>query len=282
MQSQLDIQLSQEDIQGRREEIRSFRRKAENLLDKLDRTDITLDVQEERSRLKDYEYFDFEKIHRGSREEIKTRQEKYIAYFEGLNNVLDIGCGRGEFLELCKEQGIQASGIDVNEDMVHICRELGFSIEQADLFEYLEKLEDGKLGGIFLAQVIEHLTPEEINRFINLSSEKIESKGIILIETINPLTLAAIPTFWIDLSHIRPVHPESLRQLLENAGFVDVKVVFSSPFPEEYKLEEVRFIDHHSATETVNPATEIMNRNFEKINSLLFGNQDYAIIGRRI
>ena len=107
----------------------------------------------------EFDYAGFEERFRGSEEEIKERQRIYVPYFEGRNDVLDIGCGRGEFLELMRESGIQARGVDLDLDMILLCRDKGLDVSVDDAFAYLGALPDDSLGGIFAAQVIEHLHP---------------------------------------------------------------------------------------------------------------------------
>src|SRR5690606_7038043 len=104
-------------------------------------------------------YFIFEDRFRGSRNDTKAKQLKFVKYFEGCKNVLDIGCGRGEFLELLKDNGISGHGIDIDEDMVRYCRSRDLNVEKLDAVSYLNQLEDKSLDGIFIDQVVEHLDP---------------------------------------------------------------------------------------------------------------------------
>ena len=106
------------------------------------------------SSLQDSAYVGFEDQFRGTQEDIRERVREYLSIFEGATDVLDVGCGRGEFLELLRKHGIRARGIDVNSAMVDVCREQGLDATHADALAYLEAQPDGSLGGLFAAQVI--------------------------------------------------------------------------------------------------------------------------------
>src|SRR6476469_7921203 len=110
------------------------------------------------------DYFAFESRMRGSVGAIRERQRPYVEDFRAAAPVLDIGCGRGELLQLLREAGVDARGIDADADMVAYARGEGLDVEQADLLEYLERLDDGSLGGIFMGQVVEHLPPPVLVR----------------------------------------------------------------------------------------------------------------------
>ena len=130
--------------------------------------------------------------------------------FKGRGNVLDIGCGRGEFLELMREAGVPARGIDSSLESIALCHEKGLPAEAADLFDYLRGLGEGELDGIFCAQVVEHLPPERLPEMIRLAASRLERNGVIVIETPNPDCLAIFATyFYLDPTHARPV-PEKL------------------------------------------------------------------------
>ncbi len=116
-------------------------------------------------------YRGFENTFRGSEDFIRERQRVYLDVVRGRHPVLDVGCGRGEFLELLAEAGIPAIGVDLDLGMVERCREKGLAVEQADLVAYLEVQRDHSVGVIFSAQVIEHLSFETLNRFLELASQ---------------------------------------------------------------------------------------------------------------
>src|SRR5205823_48288 len=107
-------------------------------------------------------YRGFEDRFRGSIDEIREKQRVFVPLFAGANNVLDVGCGRGEFLSLLKEHRIGARGIDTNGDMIAAARSRGLDVVQADARAYLDTLPDASLGGVISSQVIEHLQPSYV------------------------------------------------------------------------------------------------------------------------
>ena len=228
-------------------------------------------------RLRAFEYLLFENRHRGSEAEIKARQRAYLPYFRDSGSVLDIGCGRGEFLELLKEAGIPAQGAELNPEMVQVAQQKGVEVIQGDGLEYLRKLPDRNLGGIFLSQVIEHLGPENLRELVRTAFLKLAPGGVLLAETVNPQCLTTFSgAFYVDLSHHNPIHPEAARYLWESVGFRQVNILYVSPYPPEMLLKEmVRRDDESYEDETV----RVLNENVRRLNDLLYGYQDYAVIG---
>lgn len=224
-------------------------------------------------------YFVFEDKFRGNREDVAQKQTAFLRYFEGCKNVLDIGCGRGEFLETMGKHGIGARGVDLDETMVDFCRSKGLEVELEDAFDYLEKLEDASLDGIFIDQVVEHLEPAYLVRLLKLCFQKMKYGFYLIAETVNPLSFSSFANFYIDLTHIKPVHPETLKFLLESTGFREVKPVFSSPLPETMRLQKL--VPNEGATDLERHQVDIYNRNIEMLNATLYGAQDYAMIGKK-
>ena len=224
----------------------------------------------------DFDYFGFEERFRGSEQDIKERQRVYLAYFQGQENILDIGCGRGEFLELLRKAGIKAIGVDTDLDMVLYCREKGLDIVQEDAFVYLETLPDTSLGGIFAAQVIEHLEPGRVIELVKLCYRKLRSGGVLILETPNPKCLMVFAaSFYMDFSHIRPLHPEAMRFLLASAGFQDIELKYAGPVDDTRRLPSLPDIGLPGET------MEAFRRGVEQLNDLLYGYQDYAVIGTK-
>lgn len=226
----------------------------------------------------DINYYVFEERFRGSRENILQHQTNFIGYFANCTNVLDIGCGRGEFLELAKDKGINARGIDVDEDMINFCKSKGLNVELKDAIKALEELEDKSLDGIFISQVVEHLSPDYLINMLNLCNKKMKYGFYIIIETVNPLSLFSLANFYIDLSHVKPVHPETLRFLVNTAGFRDIETKFSSPVSSEMKLQKLPNLEDRNENRSM---IEISNQNIDMINNALYGAQDYAVIGKK-
>jgi SAM-dependent methyltransferase len=183
---------------------------------------------------KDYtlDYVAFEQQFRGSAAEIRRRQSAYVDLFRGRQNVTDLGCGRGEFLELLAEAGVPVTGIDSNQDMVDVCQARGLRVVLADLFDHLASLPDASLDGVFASQIVEHLHPSDIGRLIDLCRAKLKEGGVIVAETVNPHCPEALANFYLDPTHIRPVPPGLLRFMLEQAPFLVRSLKFSSPVPE--------------------------------------------------
>lgn len=220
--------------------------------------------------LRDWHYAAFENRHRGKEEEVKKQQSQFLPYFKDKGKVLDLGCGRGEFLDLCRDNGIDAQGIDMNEQMVEICRDKGLDCQKGDILEALSRLQDQTLGGIFSSQVIEHLAPEPLKKLIELAYFKLEQHGAAVFETINPASVfALVQIYFLDLSHQKPIHPQTLKFLLESSGFQDVEIKYSDPFGPE-QLQTLPASDE---------AASIMNRNIDKLNNLLFAPPNYSAIG---
>ena len=227
----------------------------------------------------DINYFKFEEQFRGSREDIKQRQSNFINYFTGCSNVLDIGCGRGEFLEVSKEHGIGAKGVDIDDTMVDYCLSKGLNAMKDEAISYLEKLDDKSLDGIFIDQVVEHLEPDYLIKLLQLCFKKLKYGYYIFVETVNPLSLVSFANFYIDMTHKKPIHPETLKFLLTSVGFQDVDTKFFSPVSEEVRLKKVPL--NNDIEEWVKPHLETYNHNIEKLNNILFGAQDYAVIGKK-
>ena len=199
---------------------------------------------------------------RGSEENIKGRQKMYAARFAGCRNVLDLGCGRGELLEVLRQADIRAAGIELNAEMIEICRRKGLDAEQADLFQYLASLGDNTLDGIVCSQVVEHLPPERLPELARLACAKLSHNGLLAIETPNPESLAIFAThFYLDPTHRHPLPPALMAFYLEEAGFGAIEV------------------------ERLNPAIESMpsvGELPEGFRNAFFGALDYAIFGRKL
>jgi len=222
-----------------------------------------------------YKYVGFEDQFRGSPEEIRKRVAEYLPIFEKTSDVLDVGCGRGEFLDLLRGNGVRARGIDVNAAMVDVCREKKLDAETADALTYLRGLPDGSLGGLFAAQVIEHLEPRYLTQLLDAAFDKLRPGAPIVLETINPACWFAFFESYIrDLTHVRPVHPDTLHYLLIATGFQHVDIKYRAPYPDAEKLQPV-------ASPALGDLVETLNANVEKINRLLFTYLDYAAVGIR-
>jgi SAM-dependent methyltransferase len=210
------------------------------------------------------DYFAFESRMRGSVEAIRERQRRYVDDFRDAAPVLDVGCGRGELLQLLREAGIEARGIDADADMVAYARGEGLDVEQADLVEHLERLDDGSLGGIFMGQVVEHLPAGVLVRSLELAAAKLRPGGALLAETINPLSPLALRHYFADLTHAQPLVPETLELLARQSGFAET---------------EVRYLNE-PADKLAEPEDPVIAANVRRLNELLFAPLDYTLVAR--
>jgi SAM-dependent methyltransferase len=227
----------------------------------------------------EHAYFELERRYRGTPEEIAERISIYLPYLEGKGKVLDLGCGRGEALALLAGHGMPASGVDASARMVALCRERGLQAEEGDLLERLAAVAPGSLGGVVSFHVIEHLPPEVVDRLVRLAFRALSPGGVLILETPNPLSLVvAARNFWLDPTHRRPVHPEALRLAYELAGFDPVERLDLRPFPEAGRLPE---IDLAEVAAEQRPLADRVNRLRDRIDELLFGYQDYGMVGTR-
>jgi len=209
-----------------------------------------------------FDYSRFAERFRGPEEYVTAGQQIYLPYFEGRKNVLDIGCGRGEFLETMRDAGVPAKGIELSAESVAICRSQGLDAEVADVYPYLAALPEGSLDGIFCSQVVEHLPPERLPELIRLCARSLAPGGVIAIETPNPECLAIFAThFYLDPTHTRPVPHPLLIFYLEEFGVGNIEVRRLSP-----------------AKETM-PSLNSLPEDFR---DAFFGALDYAVIGRKL
>lgn len=199
---------------------------------------------------------------RGTEDYVKAGQQFYVPYFAGCKQVLDIGCGRGEFLELMRESGIPACGIDLSPESVDLCRRKNLEAEVADLFAYLDGLADASLDGVFCAQVVEHLAPHRLPEMIRLVAGKLRRGAVLVIETPNPECLAIFAThFYLDPTHSRPIPRQLLAFYMQEYGIGRLESHYRSP-----------------AVESMPSLAQLP----EDFRNVFFGGLDYALIGRKL
>jgi SAM-dependent methyltransferase len=230
--------------------------------------------------LDSYKYVGFEDQFRGSREEIRGRLESYLPVFAGASDVVDVGCGRGEFLELLAAAGVRGRGIDINHEMVELCRAHGLDVSEADAVGYLSTLPDASIGGLLAAQVVEHLQPDYLLAFLELAFHKLRPGGRIVLETLNPACwIAFFESYIRDITHVWPLHPETLKYLVLASGFGRADIEYRSPVPANDRLQ--RLAVPAAADTTLADLVEAINGNTEKLNARIFTHLDYAVIGTR-
>lgn len=209
-----------------------------------------------------FDYARFAERFRGAEDYVRQNVAFYKPYFERHSSVLDIGCGRGEFLEAMRDLNVAAIGIDLSKESVQQCRAKGLAAETADLFAYLASQPDAAFDGIFSSQVVEHLAPERLPEMISLCSAKLQRGGLLAVETPNPECLAIFAThFYLDPTHTRPVPSPLLSFYMEEAGLGMIEVHPLSP-----------------ALETMPELADLP----ESFRNRFFGGLDYAIVARKL
>ena len=199
--------------------------------------------------------------------------------------MVDLGCGRGELLATLQKAGIQAKGVDSNGDMAATARERGVDATQGDALAFVEACPDDSLGGIIATQVIEHLEPDYLLRLLDTSARKLRAGAPIVLETINPTCwLAFFSSYIRDITHVRPIHPDTLQYLLRASGFEQVEIRYSAPVPESMKMKTIdvdasmRTSDQPVA-KALTAMAHTINANATILNSLMFTHLDYAAVG---
>jgi 2-polyprenyl-3-methyl-5-hydroxy-6-metoxy-1,4-benzoquinol methylase len=210
-------------------------------------------------------YTEFEGHFRGAREDIRERQKIYLPYLEHVAagsdaRVLDIGCGRGEWLELMKMQGIRATGIDLNGEMVATCREHGLDAEHADAVAWLRGQPEGSLAAVTGFHIIEHLPFDQLIALFDAALHALRPDGVIIFETPNPENVSVGScSFYYDPTHRHPIAPAVAEFIARQRGFARAEIVRANPLP---------------GTRLIAENTEVAHR----FNSAFYGPQDYAVI----
>jgi SAM-dependent methyltransferase len=214
--------------------------------------------------------FDYETFEARFRpeESVRERQQSYVELLRGRKRVVDLGCGRGELVEMLQGEGVSAYGVEIDPDFVALLEEKGIEVVAQDAVKHLAGLEPGAVDGIVASHVVEHLRAGPVSALVAQAAEKLADGGILILETPNPESLlAGSVNFHRDLTHVRPIHPDTLAFLLESAGFTEVEIRRLSPVPAEERLPS--------------PGDGPLDEIVEQLNSLLYGYQDYAIVGRK-
>lgn len=242
--------------------------------------DVSVAASAVHGALNAYKYVEFENQFRGSRELIRERLESYVRHFAGASDVLDVGCGRGEFLDLLNTRGIPARGVDVNHEMVEACRSRGLEASHGDAVSYLASIPDASLGGVFAAQVVEHLEPDYLLRFLELAFHKLSPGGRIVLETLNPACwLAFFESYIRDITHRWPLHPDTLKYFVLASGFTSAEIEWRSPVEPHHRLQSIAISSDAAAP--LADLVAVFNENVGKLNARIFTHMDYAVLGRR-
>ena len=215
-------------------------------------------------------FAEFQARFRGDREDIKQRLSIYLDNVElagaGTTElpILDVGCGMGEWLEMLNERGLNNYGIETSRVAADFCRRRGLNVVERDLVDHLESVPDRSLGAITAFHLVEHLAAETLVEFLDQSLRTLASGGVLILETPNPenLMVGAL-TFHNDPTHLKPLPPELLEFMVRQRGFIDAQILRLHPYPDDKAIVE---------------DSEVARR----LNELLYGPQDYAVIARRL
>ena len=225
----------------------------------------------EKGHLLDSLYVTFEDKFRGTRGEIRERLRVYLDILRAAGAgseeqpVLDIGCGRGEWLELLRDEGLAGRGVDLNDTLAHQCRERGLAVETGDAIAHLRSLPEASLGAVTGFHIIEHLPMETQLELYGEAVRVLRPGGVAIFETPNPQNLlVGACNFYADPTHKRPLYPETQKFFLEYRGFSRVELKFLHPHEPGARLPE-------------DEAPELAAR----LNDLLSCARDYAVIGYR-
>jgi SAM-dependent methyltransferase len=226
-------------------------------------------AEEERHALEAL-YLSFEEQFRGSPEDIRKRLEVYLPILAeaklGTDEmpVLDVGCGRGEWLALLQEQGMRAQGVDVNRMVVDDCHQQGLEVVEGDAIAYLRDLPDRSLGAVTGFHVIEHLPFEGFVRLLDETVRVLKPGGVAIFETPNPENvLVGSYSFYLDPTHRHPLPSHMVRFMVEARGLCRVEVMYLHP-SDEPRVEEA--------------GLDVARR----FNAYFYGPRDYAVIGRKV
>lgn len=219
-------------------------------------------------------YAGFEEMFRGSREDIRERLRVYLPDVLELPDsgpVLDLGSGRGEWLELLANNGVRSYGVDTSRPFVQDCRDRGLHVVHADALEHMRAVTHGSLCAVTGFHIAEHLPFALLIELVEVSLLALSQGGILILETPNPENLRiGAADFYLDPTHLRPIPPALLEYVLWSRGFVDV---------------EVRRLHPARPTPISLPASEAVTAELrqliEDMNWAMRGPKDYAVIGRK-
>lgn len=205
----------------------------------------------------------FEAAFRGSQEALRVGYADLADRLTGHPPVIEIGCGQGALLELLAERGTPARGVELDGELARLCQSKGLHVEEGNGLDHLQAQADGSVGAIVLLQVIEHLSHQQVADLFLLAHQKLRPGGLLALETVNPQSLYVYArAFYLDPTHSTPVHPSYLEFLAREAGYSGYAIDWRNPVHPDEALAE----DTDDA---------------RKLNTLIFGPQDYLFFGVR-
>ncbi len=220
---------------------------------------------------------DFDDEFRGTRDSLLLRYADLARLLSSTGGpVLDLGCGRGELLQLLDSMETEAWGVEVVPELVDFCRSIYLDVRLLDAREALESTDDASLGAIAMIQVVEHLNAQELVDLVPLLLQKLRRGGLLVAETVNPGSPYVFThSFYLDPTHSNPLPADYLRFLFLRAGFSDVRIDWRSPVPES---DRIRLVESQGSSQDL---VEQINAGFHLLNQALFGAQDYALVATR-
>lgn len=216
----------------------------------------------------------FSAAFRGSQEALDARYADLADLVAARGGpVLDLGCGSGDMLALLAARGVDARGVDSDAESVDRARARGLDVVRGDALEVLASAAPGAFGCLLVIQVVEHLPAQQLVELVALAADKLRPGGLLLAETINPASLYVYGhALYLDPTHTTPVHPAYMSFLCQEAGFAEVDVQYRSHPPKEEALQPIEGSD---------PLVDGVNGTITRLNEILFGPQDYAVLATR-
>jgi len=226
---------------------------------------LTQAVQSEEDHLLDSLYFSLEDVLRGTPEQIKEEVKVYLPVLKNAgitSEILDVGCGRGEWLEVLQQEGLQARGIDQNRIVLQRCRDLSLNVVESDALAYLQSLADESLSAVTAFHFAEHLELKTLVRFLDEVGRTLKPGGLLILETPNPENLVVGScNFYLDPTHKNPIPIQTMQLLVEARGF---------------RCQEVMKLHALSSTRI-----EVKDELTSHLNHFLYGPMNYAVVARK-
>jgi O-antigen chain-terminating methyltransferase len=227
--------------------------------------DQTRPISHERDHLLDSMYFALEDTLRGTPEQVKETVQVYLPVLREAaitTDILDVGCGRGEWLEVLRDNGFQARGIDTNRIVLQRCQELSLDVVEAEALTYLGSMPDESLNAVTAFHFAEHLPLDTLVRFLDEAGRTLKPGGLLILETPNPENLlVGSCNFYLDPTHQNPIPIPTLKLLVEARGF---------------RCQEVMKL-HPVASAKI----EVKDQLTSHLNHYLYGPMNYAVVARK-